>query len=52
MTEATATDPKRDCAEIARRIGTVAFPWDTTRSLTDYPQGYRIESLGPPPFDR
>ena len=33
MTEPTATDPKRDCAEIARRIGTVAFPWDTTRAL-------------------
>ncbi len=33
MTALTRTDPKRDCAEIARHIGTVAFPWDTTRSL-------------------
>lgn len=33
MSAATASDPKRDCAQIARQIGTVAFPWDTTRSL-------------------
>jgi len=26
-------DPRRDCAAIARRLGTVVFPWDTTRSL-------------------
>ena len=31
--DAAASDPKRDCAQIARRIGTVVFPWDTTRSL-------------------
>jgi len=26
-------DPRRDCAAIARELGTIAFPWDTTRSL-------------------
>ena len=26
-------DPRRDCAAIARRLGTIDFPWDTTRSL-------------------
>ncbi len=26
-------DPRADCARIARRLGTVTFPWDTTRSL-------------------
>ncbi|HEX7440477.1 MAG TPA: oxygenase MpaB family protein [Caldimonas sp.] len=28
-----ASEPRRDCAQIARQIGTVTFPWDTTRSL-------------------
>ena len=26
-------DPRRDCAQIARDLARVAFPWDTTRSL-------------------
>ena len=26
-------DPRADCVDIARRLGTVTFPWDTTRSL-------------------
>ena len=29
----TTEDPRRDCAAIARRLGTLVFPWDTTRSL-------------------
>jgi mpaB/rubber oxygenase-like protein len=29
----SASDPRRDCAEIARELARVAFPWDTTRSL-------------------
>ena len=29
----SAEEPRRDCAAIARRLGTVDFPWDTTRSL-------------------
>ena len=33
MNQHASIDPKRDCAQIARRIGTVDFPWDTTRSL-------------------
>ena len=33
MTASAPLDPKRDCAAIARHLGTVAFPWDTTRSL-------------------
>ena len=33
MTTAAVPDPRRDCAAIARRLGTIAFPWDTTRSL-------------------
>ncbi len=33
-TDTTDTsDPRRDCEKIARRLGTVEFPWDTTRSL-------------------
>lgn len=30
---ADASDPRRDCQQIARHLGTVVFPWDTTRSL-------------------
>ena len=26
-------DPRRDCVAIARELGTIAFPWDMTRSL-------------------
>ena len=33
MTTAATLDPRRDCAAIARELGTIAFPWDTTRSL-------------------
>ena len=33
MTSAEPTDPRADCQAIARRLGTVVFPWDTTRSL-------------------
>lgn len=33
MPASPAPDPRRDCAQIARQIGTVTFPWDTTRSL-------------------
>jgi len=29
----SASDPRRDCAPIARELARVAFPWDTTRSL-------------------
>jgi hypothetical protein len=29
----SAPDPRRDCAQIARELARVAFPWDTTRSL-------------------
>jgi len=29
----SSEDPRRDCAAIARRLGTLVFPWDTTRSL-------------------
>src|SRR5262245_28080708 len=29
----SASDPRRDCAQIARHLARVAFPWDTTRSL-------------------
>ena len=29
----SASDPRRDCAKIARDLARVAFPWDTTRSL-------------------
>lgn len=29
----TFPETRRDCAQIARRIGTIDFPWDTTRSL-------------------
>jgi hypothetical protein len=28
-----AEDPRRDCDAIARRLATLVFPWDTTRSL-------------------
>jgi hypothetical protein len=55
-------DVQHDCTAIARRLATADFPWDTTRALelalfrtfasiarADYPGGYRIESLGPPP---
>src|SRR6185369_13424762 len=30
---ASALDPRRDCAQIARDLARVAFPWDTTRAL-------------------
>jgi hypothetical protein len=35
QTESTRAepDPRRDCQQIARTLGTRAFPWDTTRSL-------------------
>ena len=33
MSSGAPLDPKRDCAAIARHLGTIAFPWDTTRSL-------------------
>src|SRR6476619_6386035 len=29
----SSSDPRRDCAQIAREIARVAFPWDTTRAL-------------------
>jgi len=29
----SSSDPRRDCAQIARELARVAFPWDTTRSL-------------------
>jgi mpaB/rubber oxygenase-like protein len=29
----SASDPRRECAKIARDLARVAFPWDTTRSL-------------------
>jgi hypothetical protein len=29
---APALDRRRDCAAIARELGTIALPWDTTRS--------------------
>jgi len=31
--EAATVDPRADCQRIARELGTVVFPWDTTRSL-------------------
>lgn len=33
MTASTLSDPRRDCVQIARQIGTIEFPWDTTRAL-------------------
>lgn len=33
MTDVALLDPRRDSEQIARHLGTVAFPWDTTRSL-------------------
>jgi len=30
---AATVDPRADCQRIARELGTVVFPWDTTRSL-------------------
>jgi hypothetical protein len=30
---AAAPEPRVECARIARELGTVVFPWDTTRSL-------------------
>ena len=29
----SSSDPRRDCAQIARELARVAFPWDTTRAL-------------------
>ncbi len=33
MTSSFAHDPRRDCQETVRRLATLVFPWDTTRSL-------------------
>ena len=33
MNPTTELDPRRDCERIARELGTIVFPWDTTRSL-------------------
>src|SRR6185312_12389260 len=30
---AATLDPRADCQRIARELGTIVFPWDTTRSL-------------------
>jgi hypothetical protein len=29
----SSSDPRRDCAQVARELARVAFPWDTTRAL-------------------
>jgi hypothetical protein len=31
--DSSSLDPRRDCAQIARELARVTFPWDTTRAL-------------------
>jgi len=55
LAEIRTLDPERDCRRIVFLDTFCEFPFDTTRALElarstrgSYPDGYSIETLGPP----